>query len=138
MAIGDLVGGRSERERAASELDADLQFHRRAMDARKDLMRLCPINLALDVVHAMVKLADLGGGAGSRVLQRTFLVRAMLREGWSRAGVAAAFVLSADELAEEETRSIWWTPPDDVMAQWPDGVVAVLRAMRVDEARTAS
>lgn len=131
MASGDLRAMRSEREQEASEKDAIEHVRKRAREARHELMRECPVGYALDQVHAMALLADQGGGARSRLLQRAFLVRAMLAQGWSPAGIGAAFNLDAEQVAHERAREIWWRPTRERLENYPDEVRFALAELGV-------
>jgi len=136
MASGDLVAGRSEREVERARQDLERQRRRRAEEARNELTRLCPPGHAYDLPHALALLSDLGGGNRSRLLQRTFLVRQAIAQGWSPADVGRAFDLDPAGVEHERARSIWWRPTDDLRAHLEDEVRADLDdRLRADRER---
>jgi len=138
MASGDLEAGRSEREVEHARQELAIQRQRRANEARHEFLRMCPTGHAYDLPHAMTLLADLGGGNRSRRLQRTFLIRAMVAQGWSRAGITAAWHLEPGELEHELTRSIWWQPSDAERAGLSDEVRADLTVALLAERGTVA
>lgn len=135
MAQGDLVAGRTERERDASARDLEAQRRRRADQARNEILRECPTGFAYDAAHALVLLSDLGGASRSRVLQRTFLIRALMAHGWSASELGQAFAMDAHQVEDERAREIWWQPTDEVRAALSDEVRVDLADARRDSLR---
>lgn len=121
----------TEREQQAAERVMVENVRKRAREAKADIRRQCPAGYALDQAHAMYMLTDLAAVARSRILQRTFLVRAMVAHGWIAADVGAAFGLDVAQVQRELTREIWWRPTRAMLEIYPADVRVALEELGI-------